>query len=88
MGQDYTIGSTNRSAAVAELPSAPGVTRLQVSRQQPVDQAQDGPWVVLFSDGGWQLFYDKDTALDFRQADPDCFIGSFNEIDYAQTRHL
>ena len=85
MGQNYSTGSTSGSAAVAEPPTQTGLVRLQKPRQQSVDQAQDGSWVVLSSDGLWQMYDDKALALRFKLADPDCLIGQFNEIAYAQT---
>jgi hypothetical protein len=88
MGQNYSFGSADHSTATAEPPTQTGLDRLQITRQQSINQAQDGPWVVLFSDGNWQLFYDEGTALNFRLTDPDCLIGQFDEIYYAQTRDL
>lgn len=47
MGENIAIGSASRVLEAKEPTTAPGLTRLQSPRQQPVNQAQDGPWVII-----------------------------------------
>lgn len=47
MGENIAIGSASSVLEAKEPTTAPGLTRLQSSRQQPVNQAQDGPWVII-----------------------------------------
>lgn len=47
MGTHIEIGSASSFLEAEEPATAPGVTRLQSSCQQSVNQAQDGPWVIV-----------------------------------------
>ena len=47
MGEDIEIGSASSVLEAEEPATAPGSTRLQSPRQQSVNQAQDGPWVMV-----------------------------------------
>lgn len=47
MGENIEIGSTSSVLEAEEPTTAPGFTRLQSPRQQSVNQAQDGPWVII-----------------------------------------
>lgn len=48
MGTHTETGPTDSILEATQPTVAPGFDRLQGSGQQPVDQAQDGPWVVWY----------------------------------------
>ena len=47
MGENIKTGSASAVITPEEPATHPGVDRLQGIGQQPVDQAQDGPWVIV-----------------------------------------
>lgn len=49
MGENIEAGPTGTCVATEEPTTQSGVTRLQTTGQQSVDQAQNGPWIV------WEL---------------------------------
>jgi len=53
MGKDTSVGSASAILEAEEPTVAPGLDRLQSPRQQPVNQAQDGPWVMANGKLAW-----------------------------------
>lgn len=53
MGKDTSVGSASAVLEAEEPATAPGLDRLQSPRQQPVNQAQDGPWVMVNGKLAW-----------------------------------
>ena len=84
MGQNYSFGSAGGGTATAEPATQGGSRRLQIFGVQSIEQTQDGPWVVLFSNGDWQLFAQYEAALYQLTADPDARLGEFHEHKYEE----
>jgi len=48
MGKNTPVGSASVVLEAEESTVAPGLDRLQSARQQPVDEAEDGPWIIWY----------------------------------------
>lgn len=77
MEEGDAVGSAVCRPEETQPATDPRADRLSSANPQRVDQAQDGSWVVLFTDGLWQEYSDYHHAIRWIDADPGCRVGRF-----------
>jgi hypothetical protein len=68
MGKNIETGSASAVITPKEPTIAPGLDRLQGSGQQPVNEAQDGTWIICylhprFNEWWPEMFYTYQSAV-------------------------